>query len=297
MPIISIATEEEFEHFVLFLFEDRVKIRVDQYTIESAAVCARQLMSAGSLTVTAAVRIIHHLLYNNIIGLSLEIAEYCRDLCRCSESHENFNYFCKLISLLNEDLPGNLAAIRALYMIKWRLYDNIEYSGESELLRALHRLRLCSINNAIDLGCGTGRVGKLLRASGYIGELIGVDVSRDMIQCAEITQAYSRLIEDDFLTCLGHDTEHFDLATMIWTSAHCSPQILKDIIMNSAKFLKCGGTLLFDINHTDHLRRTEFILGTFTHDINSIAQTAKECRLIVRHKKVDDRVFFRLTKE
>ena len=58
------------------------------------------------------------------------------------------------------------------------------------------------LSRAIDLGCGTGLLGGLLRGSIEGGGLIGVDVSERMLKVAEGTGAYHSLRKDDMVDSL-----------------------------------------------------------------------------------------------
>jgi predicted TPR repeat methyltransferase len=53
--------------------------------------------------------------------------------------------------------------------------------------------RLPDAGSILDVGCGTGMVGKALRAKGFEGQLLGLDISRASLQVAEATGVYDRL--------------------------------------------------------------------------------------------------------
>lgn len=64
-------------------------------------------------------------------------------------------------------------------------------------------------NRALDLGCGTGLVGKYLKP--FSKHLIGVDISRAMLNEAQKTSFYDNLIHQDALVFLIHNHDSFDL--------------------------------------------------------------------------------------
>lgn len=51
--------------------------------------------------------------------------------------------------------------------------------------------------SALDVGCGTGLVGRALRARGYAGRVIGVDISRASLAIARESGAYDALEQAD----------------------------------------------------------------------------------------------------
>ncbi len=70
--------------------------------------------------------------------------------------------------------------------------------------------------SVLDVGCGTGLVGKALRARGYAGTIVGLDISQASLRVAQQTDAYNTLeranlqqpldVEDnavDVLVCAG----------------------------------------------------------------------------------------------
>jgi predicted TPR repeat methyltransferase len=53
--------------------------------------------------------------------------------------------------------------------------------------------RLPDAGSILDVGCGTGMVGSALRAKGYEGQLLGLDISEASLRVAEGTGVYDRL--------------------------------------------------------------------------------------------------------
>jgi predicted TPR repeat methyltransferase len=53
--------------------------------------------------------------------------------------------------------------------------------------------RLPDAREVLDVGCGTGLVGRTLRAQGYQGQLFGLDLSRSSLQVAEEARVYDTL--------------------------------------------------------------------------------------------------------
>ncbi len=65
-----------------------------------------------------------------------------------------------------------------------------------------------------DAGCGTGQVGQLLHAAGFLN-IHGSDFSPEMLAVAKNTQCYMRLFNADFGKVLDLPDNHFDAAISI----------------------------------------------------------------------------------
>ena len=71
---------------------------------------------------------------------------------------------------------------------------------------------------AVDLGCGTGRIGAWLKARG-VHQVDGVDASAAMLQRAVAKGVYHRLIDAD-ATATGLGCGHYDLAISSFVACH-----------------------------------------------------------------------------
>ncbi len=88
-------------------------------------------------------------------------------------------------------------------------------------LRLLERLTTVdwgSRRRAIDLACGTGRIGAWLRAQG-VSALDGVDLTPEMLARAQGRGLYDRLLQGD-LRETGLPSAAYDLATMVLADEH-----------------------------------------------------------------------------
>jgi len=65
------------------------------------------------------------------------------------------------------------------------------------------------IEHTLDLGCGTGLTGKVLRE--FTTHLTGVDISAKMLRLAEEKHEYDRLIEQEIVAFLMQDETKYDL--------------------------------------------------------------------------------------
>ncbi len=96
--------------------------------------------------------------------------------------------------------------------------------------------------NVLDLGCGTGLCAPFLRQLG--ARLIGVDLSRRMLEKASARALYNDLIEAEAGDFLDNCTERFDLVV----AADFLPYFgdLATLFEKIARVLKPGGLLAFN---------------------------------------------------
>ncbi|CAA9330433.1 MAG: hypothetical protein AVDCRST_MAG34-221 [uncultured Nocardioidaceae bacterium] len=65
-------------------------------------------------------------------------------------------------------------------------------------------------DSALDVGCGTGLVGRALRARGFSGQILGLDISQASLQIAEQGGAYDSLERADLQQPLAVEDESVD---------------------------------------------------------------------------------------
>jgi predicted TPR repeat methyltransferase len=90
------------------------------------------------------------------------------------------------------------------------LVEALHYSGPALLAAALARTAgERRFKRALDLGCGTGLMGEAVRSR--TEELVGVDLSDNMVGAARRKQIYDRLAVADLAYFLAAEPEPFDL--------------------------------------------------------------------------------------
>lgn len=104
---------------------------------------------------------------------------------------------------------SNLFNNYALYYDQ-HLQGALKYNIPQQVGRLLHRLDGHKKSYTIDLGCGTGLCGIVLRE---ISEhLIGIDISAKMLAQAKNKEIYDQLIESELIRFLEHDKQCYQLA-------------------------------------------------------------------------------------
>jgi len=85
----------------------------------------------------------------------------------------------------------------------------LKYELPCHLGRILHQLEILQVENSLDLGCGSGLSGIVLR--GATKHLAGVDLSHKMIERAREKRIYDALIEQNIIVFLSDSSKKYDL--------------------------------------------------------------------------------------
>jgi predicted TPR repeat methyltransferase len=75
--------------------------------------------------------------------------------------------------------------------------------------------RLPAAGSALDVGCGTGLVGRALRARGFTGRIAGLDISQASLDLAEQTGAYESLEQADLQQRLAVEDDSVDAVVCV----------------------------------------------------------------------------------
>ena len=69
--------------------------------------------------------------------------------------------------------------------------------------------------SALDVGCGTGLVGRALRTQGFAGKILGIDISHASLEIAEQCGAYDSLEHADLQQRLGFEDDSVDAVVCV----------------------------------------------------------------------------------
>lgn len=197
------------------------------------------------------------------------------------------------------EMYGGFASVYDKFM------DNIPYDDWFQYLHALLEENGVKEGIIVDLACGTGEMTRRLAKSGY--QMIGVDVSEDMLQIA------AQKCEEDILW-IHQDMRCLELygsvAAMVCVcdgmNYICSEQELEQVFAGVANFLEVGGVFIFDMK-TEHFYRE--VLGDRTmvdnredasyiwENVYHEKEKINEYLLTVYELKDDDRDLFVRTDE
>ncbi len=158
-----------------------------------------------------------------------------------------------------------------------QLVDVLGYSVPEDLHGLLAETRR-TFPHVLDLGCGTGLAGPLLHS--FAGTLIGIDLSRKMLEKAADKSVYDHLIEGDFLVFLDHQPECFDLIFAADVLVYFGD--LAQLLKSAAQSLKPGGLFAFSIECTHEADYTILPSGRFAHGASYIEDLARDHFTLVR---------------
>jgi len=99
----------------------------------------------------------------------------------------------------------------------------------------------------LDLGCGTGLVGPLLRP--YAGTLTGVDLSARMLEKARLRQVYDHLVEAELTSFLAGAKDTYDVIIAADTLVYFGD--LEKALAAARRVLSPGGLLAFTLEKAD----------------------------------------------
>lgn len=141
-------------------------------------------------------------------------------------------------------------AMRAFYDAWADTYDDemVEenrYTGPRQLAEALALAVPDRQAWIIDVGCGTGLVGTILKELGFTN-IDGLDLSRRMLEVAGRKEVYHRLVEGDLLHQIPLNSNRYDAAVSAgtFTHGHVGPDGLDEIL----RIVRPGGLALLMIN-------------------------------------------------
>ena len=126
------------------------------------------------------------------------------------------------------------------------LTEKLGYRVPGLLLEAIRREMPDRFRLAVDLGCGTGLMGELLRP--HVDRLAGYDISAAMLKKAEAKKIYDRLVKADLQTLDGAGMDA-DLVTAADVLMYIGA--LERIMSTARAMLAAGGLFAFSVEAHD----------------------------------------------
>jgi predicted TPR repeat methyltransferase len=169
---------------------------------------------------------------------------------------------------------NNLFNNYALYYDQ-HMQGALSYTLPQHLARLLHNVSLNKVKNAIDLGCGTGLCGNILREVST--HLTGVDIAAKMLLQARHKAIYDQLIEEELISFLQHDKSSYDLML----AADVLPYLgeLDTFFLEISTHLTPGGYFLFSHEISPNQPWQLQDSARFSHHPDYIQQRCEEFKL------------------
>jgi len=129
------------------------------------------------------------------------------------------------------------------------LEDTLGYRAPATLVEHLLVMKPRQFRSVLDLGCGTGLCGKLIRP--VADKVDGVDLSAQMINEAAKTRAYTALVHADVATYLKGEGANRSDDLVLAADVFIYVGALDEVFAGVAKILEPGGQFCFTVEPAD----------------------------------------------
>lgn len=184
------------------------------------------------------------------------------------------------------DYAKNLFNNYALYY-EQHMKGQLNYSIPQHLGRTLHQLELIQVDRALDLGCGTGLSGIVLRE--VCKHLTGVDIAEKMISHAKEKGIYDSLIHAEAIDFLKENHQHYDLIV----AADVLPYFgdLTILFQSISEHTNADGYFIFTTEISEEEPWTLQTSARFNHSPDYIKNLASQFQFtILKQEKVPARI-------
>jgi predicted TPR repeat methyltransferase/predicted negative regulator of RcsB-dependent stress response len=201
--------------------------------------------------------------YNKYIELKpddLGIKHIINSLSGVNSDIENYQYVSNLFDNYANKFESSLI-------------NELEYKVPSIILEEINNLcnteKLKRKFDILDLGCGTGLMGeKLIEIS---NDLIGIDLSKNMLKKANEKKIYTELIQSDIVSGLNNlKDKSFDFVIAADVFEYFGN--LNEVLLKSSEVLKTNGYLIFTvealIEESNSLSYNLNTTGRYAHSLN-----------------------------
>ena len=180
----------------------------------------------------------------------------------------------------------NLFNNYALYY-EHHMKDQLNYSLPQHIGRTVHELELLHVNNTLDIGCGTGLSGVVLREISK--QLTGIDIAEKMLAHAKEKGIYDSLVHSEVIEFLNQNKQPYDLIV----AADVLPYFgdLSPLFQLISNHLNAEGYFIFSTEISEQEPWTLQTSARFNHHPDYIKKLANECRFeLIKKEKVPARL-------
>jgi predicted TPR repeat methyltransferase len=158
------------------------------------------------------------------------------------------------------------------------LYEELEYKGPQRVHEIIDPLLAGRTNLAVlDLGCGTGIGGVEFKP--LASQLIGVDISPEMIDLARARNLYDRLDVSEITEWLERCQDRFDLVLACDCLIYFGD--LRQVVLPVTKLLGPRGLFAFTLEKGDVYPHNLTYTGRYAHTARHVRDVAREAGLKV----------------
>lgn len=193
----------------------------------------------------------HFAALNNLAALNLRLNKkentirYLKDALAIKPHDSATKYMLNALNQGKENIESS-EYVKNLFNNYAHYYDShmqntLHYKLPNKIAQILHKVNFKNFVNTLDLGCGTGLSGIVLREISQ--KLTGVDISKKMLSQASAKNIYDDLYETDIIEFLKKDTNHYELIV----AADVLPYIgnLEPLFLNIKSHLLDNGLFVF----------------------------------------------------
>ena len=175
----------------------------------------------------------------------------------------------------------NLFNNYALYY-EQHLQGALRYTVPTHIARTLHDLHVLEVHNTLDVGCGTGLTGVVLRELSQ--HLIGIDIAEKMLVHADKKGIYDQLIHSEIIEFLRHSEASFDLIV----AADVLPYFgnLDEFFSLISAHLSNNSYFIFTTEQSNDCSWQLEPSARFSHTPHYIKQLAEHCSLVLIHQEI-----------
>ncbi len=196
---------------------------------------------------------------------------------RIEPSNESAHHMVMILTQQRHIAASPLPYVQSLFDAYADHYDahllqTLQYRVPAEIYDMIMPFCDSAKKAILDLGCGTGLCGELFKPIAH--SLIGVDISKKMLEKAALKKKYDELIESDILNFLLEKQIVFDLiiagdVLVYWGD-------LTQLFFSVAQALKPNGLFAFNVEKNAKATYEIMKSGRFAHGKDYIDQLARE---------------------
>lgn len=156
------------------------------------------------------------------------------------------------------------------------LVEELDYQAHIKLANYMRTLisNKTVIENVIDLGCGTGLLGQELTKNFVINNLIGVDLSPNMLEISKVKNIYQGLHNMDLIEYLRMTQPGIDLIVSSDVLIYIGD--LSPVMQESYRCLKPDGFFCFSIENLDRDNYSLSVTGRYLHSLAYLKSLCKQ---------------------